>query len=90
MQRVRAVFVGRVQGVGFRATARGIAGQHGVTGWVQNEPDNTVLLEAQGEGRSVDYFLTDLRARMSGLIHREHISAIPPSPQEQSFEIRRS
>ena len=52
--------------------------------------DNTVLLEAQGEGRSVDYFLTDLRARMSGLIHREHISAIPPSPQEQSFEIRRS
>jgi len=83
------VFVGRVQGVGFRATARGIAGQHGVTGWVRNEPEDSVLLEVQGSGKSVEYFLTDLRARMSGMIHREHVSTLPPDPGERGFEIRR-
>lgn len=81
--------MGRVQGVGFRATARGIAQQHAVTGWVRNEPDETVLLEVQGAGRAVEFFLSDLRARMSGLIEREQVSAIAPAPNETGFEIRR-
>ncbi len=87
--RIRIIFVGRVQGVGFRATARGIAAQYSVTGWVRNEPDQTVLMEVQGAGRAVEYFLTDLRSRMSGLIHAEHATSIPSLPGETVLEIRR-
>ncbi|MFB6167424.1 MAG: acylphosphatase [Haloferacaceae archaeon] len=45
----RHVFVtGRVQGVGFRATTRRHADQHGVDGWVRNLDDGRV--EAVFEG----------------------------------------
>jgi acylphosphatase len=37
-----------VQGVAFRAACRGMAEQHGVSGWVRNLPDGTV--EAVFEG----------------------------------------
>lgn len=42
-------FSGRVQGVGFRYTCANLAHQQGVTGWVRNEPDGSVLAELQGE-----------------------------------------
>ena len=41
-------FHGRVQGVGFRFTAKYLAQSLGLTGWVQNEYDGTVLMEVQG------------------------------------------
>ena len=39
---------GQVQGVGFRYRARYAASNLGVTGWVKNEWDGSVELEAQG------------------------------------------
>ena len=39
---------GQVQGVGFRYRARYAASNLGVTGWVKNEWDRSVELEAQG------------------------------------------
>ena len=41
-------FHGRVQGVGFRFTAKNLAQSLGLTGWVENEYDGTVLMEIQG------------------------------------------
>ena len=46
--RKRIVFHGRVQGVGFRYTAKYLAQSLGLTGWVRNEWDGTVTLEIQG------------------------------------------
>lgn len=46
--RKRMVFYGRVQGVGFRYTAKQMARSLGLTGWVKNEYDGTVLMEVQG------------------------------------------
>lgn len=40
--------IGEVQGVFFRATAKEVAEQLGLTGWVQNNPDGTVSIEAEG------------------------------------------
>lgn len=40
---------GKVQGVFFRASTQEKAQQLGLTGFVQNEPDGTVYLEAEGE-----------------------------------------
>lgn len=39
--RKRIIFRGRVQGVGFRYTAKYLAQSLGLTGWVRNEYDGT-------------------------------------------------
>ncbi|MCL2010833.1 MAG: acylphosphatase, partial [Synergistaceae bacterium] len=49
------VFVaGKVQGVGFRWSARSRAAQLNLTGWVRNLPDRRVELCFQGEQGAVD------------------------------------
>ena len=41
-------FPGRVQGVGFRYRAKYVANGLRITGWVRNDWDGTVEMEAQG------------------------------------------
>lgn len=48
MRRLHIVYIGQVQGVGFRWTAQSIARELGLTGWVRNESDGSVTLELQG------------------------------------------
>jgi len=50
----RAVVSGRVQGVWFRETCRREAVRRGVSGWVRNRSDGTVVIEAEGERAAVD------------------------------------
>ena len=87
--RQRIIFQGRVQGVGFRARARTAAKRYPVTGWVRNEPDGTVMLEAQGAESDLDAFLSDLRKQTSGLVEREIHANVRTEAQEDGFEIRR-
>jgi acylphosphatase len=86
--RVRVVFSGRVQGVGFRYTARRAAAGFAVTGWVRNLPDGTVELEAEGERAEVEACLEDLRSRMRGNIRDEKLAWVGPAHGETAFEIR--
>ncbi|MER2998705.1 acylphosphatase [Pontibacter populi] len=44
---------GKVQGVFFRASTQEKAQELGLTGFVQNEPDGTVYLEAEGNPETV-------------------------------------
>ena len=55
--RVRGV----VQGVGFRPFVHGLASRHGLAGFVRNDGEG-VLIEAEGESRSLDAFATELLA----------------------------
>jgi acylphosphatase len=48
---------GRVQGVFFRHSAKQKARELGVKGFVRNEPDNTVYIEAEGEEENLKQFL---------------------------------
>ena len=48
-RRVRVTVRGRVQGVGYRASTVYEASRLRLTGWVKNQADGSVLLEAQGE-----------------------------------------
>jgi acylphosphatase len=58
---LRATVSGRVQGVGFRYYVCRTARALGITGWVKNNPDRTVSLEAFGPRAS----LNDLVKRIS-------------------------
>lgn len=87
--RRRVSYQGNVQGVGFRATARGVARGWPVTGWVRNEPDGTVLLEVQGEVKAVEGMLTALRQRMEGNIRGENTAEIGVVEGEVEFRIER-
>lgn len=53
--RIRAA--GRVQGVFFRASTKEFADKLGISGWVKNEPDGSVLIEAEGSDESLDRFI---------------------------------
>jgi len=87
--RQRVIFQGRVQGVGFRARSKSIAGRYPVTGWVRNEPDGTVMLEAQSDEQTLESFLNQLRKQTSGLVEREIHAHVRTVPDETGFEIRR-
>ena len=54
MKAVQARVTGTVQGVSFRWYAQEKARELGVTGWVRNETDGSVLLHAEGEDAAVD------------------------------------
>lgn len=56
-QRLSARIRGRVQGVGFRHFTTTRAQQLGVTGWVRNEPDGSVRLEAEGSEDALESLL---------------------------------
>jgi acylphosphatase len=48
MKRLTARVRGRVQGVSFRYNTRRAAKQLGLTGWVRNEVDSSVIVIAEG------------------------------------------
>jgi acylphosphatase len=67
-QRRTVHYSGRVQGVGFRYTARAAAAGYDVTGYVQNLSDGRVRVVVEGESDEVERFLADVADRMSGYI----------------------
>ena len=81
-------FTGRVQGVGFRYTAYHIATNLGVTGWVYNEWDGSVIMEAQGEPSLLDKLVSLID--QGTFIHIEGIEEdeIPLNTHELSFEMK--
>lgn len=48
---------GRVQGVGFRETTKYVADQSGIKGFVRNEADGSLYIEAEGEQWELDGFI---------------------------------
>ena len=54
---MHVIVSGSVQGVGYRYTARMIANEVGVTGWVRNRRDGTVEAEVEGTPDQVDEML---------------------------------
>src|SRR5262249_7438537 len=71
-------YTGRVQGVGFRWTARHVAERFAVGGYVRNRPDGAVELVAEGPADQVEAFLTALAQRMAGYIQHTDVRDEPP------------
>ncbi|MDX1628952.1 MAG: acylphosphatase [Fulvivirga sp.] len=54
MKHYKVTISGKVQGVFYRDSTRRKARELGITGWVRNEPDGTVYMEAEGEKEQLD------------------------------------
>ncbi|MCA9138688.1 MAG: acylphosphatase [Planctomycetales bacterium] len=66
--RLIARFRGRVQGVGFRATVLFHAGGLDVNGFVRNEPDGSVLIDADGPRGHLNELISRIESRPAGSI----------------------
>ena len=65
--RAHVFYQGRVQGVGFRHTAEGIALEiGGLTGFVKNMPDGRVEVVCEGAKDKVDSFLEGVKQSSLG------------------------
>ena len=80
-------YSGRVQGVGFRYTARRIAQGHAVTGFVRNLADGRVELVAEGSPAELSCLLDEIAAAMTGYIDDADIQKRPPTGKYSSFEV---
>jgi len=57
-EKVHLIIKGDVQGVGFRFRAIEIARDLGLTGWVKNNPDDSVEIVAEGEKDALQNLIT--------------------------------
>ena len=88
MQRLRIKFYGTVQGVGFRYRAYYAARELGLTGWVENLPDGTVLAEIQGDRTLIDEMIGKIAAGHYVNITNMDIKKLPVDEYESSFNIK--
>ena len=80
---------GKVQGVFFRASSKERADQLGLVGFVQNEPNGDVYIEAEGEEDKLNQFL-DWCARGPGRAQVENVYAGESALKNfVRFELRR-
>ncbi len=86
--RYEVSFRGKVQGVGFRATAKDFARGFPISGWVRNEPDGAVMLVAEGSEEDLDRFLDALRQAMHDKIRSEELEVFEVERGYSGFEVR--
>ena len=61
LRQIECIISGRVQGMFYRAFARRTAKNLGLVGTVENLPDGTVHVVAQGDQPTLDQYVTDLK-----------------------------
>ena len=86
--RERMRFTGRVQGVGFRYRLSYLSDAFGVTGWVRNEYDGSVLAELQGFKEELDQIIKRLGQDRYIEIDEVRRKEIPVEEEEHGFDVR--
>lgn len=87
----QVLYSGRVQGVGFRYTAKQIASGFEVTGWVKNLPDGRVELQAMScDPGELEAFLSAIQeSDLGGLIMEHAVRTVPALVGVRGFSIVR-
>jgi acylphosphatase len=86
--RRHVIYVGRVQGVCFRAITEEISAGYDVTGYVRNLRDGTVELEAEGSAAAVDAFLAEVARHFKSNISHAQGAEVAPRHDEPDFRMR--
>jgi acylphosphatase len=87
-KRIRVIFRGRVQGVGFRFTAEAVASSLNITGWVKNLHSGEVEIVAEGQEEDLKKFVSDIEGQFSTCITDKEIKWEEPSSEFKEFGIR--
>lgn len=87
ISRLVVTFRGTVQGVGFRMTAVQLVGGAPITGWVRNEPDGSVAMQAEGPRLELEQFLARVEERMQSRIDDVQAEWTAPTGRYERFEI---
>lgn len=85
--RKRLVFSGTVQGVGFRWRAKMAASDLGLTGWVENRWDDTVVMEVQGTHHAITRLILALKNARYIEIDSISSETIPVVENENGFTV---
>ena len=88
MERREVIFTGMVQGVGFRFTARAIARNHAVVGYVRNLADGRVRLVVEGQREENDRYVAQLKRRMADYILDADEATMAPTGDFDAFDVR--
>ena len=89
-KRIRIVFQGAVQGVGFRPHIYRLAKAHQLAGWVKNDPAG-VIVEVEGEGKNLERFFREAISRPPVLARIKKASRTElPEAGYKNFVIRKS
>jgi acylphosphatase len=89
-RRMNVLYSGRVQGVGFRYTAKTVAAGFEVAGIIRNLPDGRVELIAEGSRAELDAFRAELQlAGLAGFIRDEQVIWADAKNEFRGFEIVR-
>ena len=81
------IFIGQVQGVGFRFTALDVANRYQLTGLVRNLPNGFVEMIAQGPSDDIDNCVRDIEESFSSYIKETKIEEVAFDPQYKDFKI---
>lgn len=90
MMKITAYARGRVQGVGYRYHVTDCARETGLSGFVKNLPDGSVLIVAEGSDHAVAEFAGLVKAQGDPLIRVEaiEITESEPTGEFSGFGIR--
>ncbi|WP_066193352.1 MULTISPECIES: acylphosphatase [Gracilibacillus] len=90
MKYVRIHVRGRVQGVGFRFFTQQLAMEHHVFGWVRNEDDGSVLIEATADDQDMKNFITQIKQGPSRFakVQEADVTKLKGDPGFTSFGIK--
>jgi acylphosphatase len=81
------IFMGHVQGVGFRFTAHRMANRHQIAGFVRNCSDGTVEMLAQGAAEDIEGCIRDIEGAFGGYVRQTLTDEVPPDPRYTDFKI---
>ena len=86
--RWHVIFIGRVQGVGFRFTCIEVGKRHDVSGWVKNLSDGSVEMIVEGKHNSIRDYVTDVCDSTHGRVDDREIVKSQATGEFQSMQIR--
>ena len=86
-QRLHILYLGRVQGVGFRYTVKALATGFTLTGAVRNLPDGRVELWAEGSKDSIEDLIEKLKDHFGGYIHSVNADYLGATLEFTDFKV---
>ncbi|MBN1990342.1 MAG: acylphosphatase [Bacteroidales bacterium] len=78
MKAVAITLYGKVQGVGFRYYVYRLAGEMGIRGFVKNQPDGSVYVEAEMDNADLEAFVDHCKiGPPRSVVSKCHVNSIP-------------